>query len=309
MPSTEIGMSLAFLAGVASFFSPCVFALVPAYVGYLAGRSVSSSGDGRDNRWLTFAHGVAFVLGFSTVFISLGLAASAIGGLLYNLRDWLEIVGGVVVVIFGLHMLGVLHLRFLDYDLRPQGQPNRTRGLFASYLMGIFFSAGWSPCVGPILGAILTIALNGGNISQGIVLLAAYSAGLAIPFLFAATQISLVSQLVRKYSRVTVIVEKVMGVVLVILGVMLFTGLFQKTFSSLASFYGIYDELVLGRTVLIVMAVLAVLGLLPAYIASRKGRRFIDWWLFGFGLFPIALPMAFMLKPKSSAETQVETQV
>ena len=308
MPSPEIGLSLAFLAGVASFFSPCVFALVPAYVGYLAGRSVSSSADGRDNRWLTFAHGVAFVLGFSTVFISLGLAASAIGGLLYNLRDWLERIGGVVVVIFGLHMVGAIHLRFLDYDLRAQRAPDRTRSLAASYLMGIFFSAGWSPCVGPILGAILTIALNGGSISQGMVLLAAYSAGLAIPFLFAATQISLVSQLVRKYSRVTVIVEKVMGVVLIILGVMLFTGLFQRTFSSLASFYGIYDELVLGRTVLIVMLVLAVLGLLPATIASSKGRRFADWWLFGFGLFPIALPMAFFLKPLAPQENQSEPQ-
>ena len=108
----EIGIGLAFLAGLASFLSPCVFSLVPAYVGYLAGRSVALGTTGRENRLMTFAHGLAFVMGFSTVFITLGLAASALGGLLYDTRDWLEKIGGIVVIIFGLHMTGIIRINF-----------------------------------------------------------------------------------------------------------------------------------------------------------------------------------------------------
>src|SRR4030042_2191267 len=119
MNFTEIGIGLAFLAGLASFFSPCVFALVPAYIGYLGGRSAASARDGKSHPWVTFSHGVAFVLGFSLVFISLGVATSFLGGLLYEARTWLARIGGVVVIIFGLHMIGLMRLRFLEYDLPP----------------------------------------------------------------------------------------------------------------------------------------------------------------------------------------------
>ncbi len=299
MDFANITVGLAFLAGLASFLSPCVFSLVPAYLGYLGGRSAASAVGGKENRWLTFSHGLAFVLGFSLVFISLGVASSAIGGLLYNLRDWLARIGGVVVIFFGLHMTGVLRIPLLEYDLRPQSAPDRNMGYLSSVLMGVFFSAGWSPCVGPVLGSILTLSTWGGSISQGVILLSAYSAGLAIPFLIASTQISLVTTVVRRYGKVMRYVEIVMGVVLILVGALLLFGRFE-TLAGLGSFFGSYDELLLGRWLFLAIAALTLLGLIPAYIAWRKGRNFFDWWFFGAGLFPIALPMALLLKPDAA---------
>jgi len=303
MDFSNIGVSLAFLAGMASFLSPCVFSLVPAYVGYLGGRSVASARDGKTNSWLTLSHGIAFVLGFSLVFISLGVATSAIGGILYDLRTWLARIGGIVVIIFGLHMTGLLRLKFLDYDLRPKSAPDRNRGYLASFLMGIFFSAGWSPCVGPILGAILTLSISGGSISQGIILLTAYSAGLAIPFLIASVQIGYVTTALKKYGKGMHYIEIGMGVVLIIVGVLLFMGRFEQL-ASFGSFLGFYDELALGRLLLGIFIILTLLGLIPAYLAKKKGRSFITWWLFGAVLFPIALPMAWLLEPSDSVNDQ-----
>ena len=229
----EISIGLAFLAGMASFLSPCVFSLVPVYVGYLSGRSIASSaGTLQANRLETLSHGLAFVLGFSLVFIALGVAVSALGGLLYDLRTWLAKIGGIVVIIFGLHMTGILRIPFLEYDLRPRSKEDQSRSYFSSALMGVFFSAGWSPCVGPVLGAILTLALNGGSISQGVKLLSAYSAGLAIPFLLAAIGIGWVTKFLRRYGKVMHYIEVGTGVILIIVGVMLFLG----TFNLLARF-------------------------------------------------------------------------
>jgi cytochrome c-type biogenesis protein len=216
-------IGLAFLAGLASFLSPCVFSLVPAYIGYLGGRSIAVQSNFAD-KWRTFFHGIAFVLGFSLVFITLGVTASALGGFLVGFRDILAKVGGIIVVLFGLHLIGVLRIPFLEYDLRYQSQQSERRGLLTSMMMGVFFSAGWSPCVGPVLGAILMIALNGGSISQGIVLLSAYSAGLAIPFLIAAVGIGWVTTLIRKYGKIMRYTEIAMGVLLVVVGGMLALG-------------------------------------------------------------------------------------
>ena len=226
MDLSNISYGLAFLAGLASFLSPCVFTLVPAYIGYLGGRA--AGGEANPNqRWITFSHGLAFVLGFSVVFITLGMAVSAAGQLLYDLRIWLTKIGGIVVLIFGLHMIGVFRIPFLEYDTRIQSLPDRKWGYLSSALLGVVFSAGWSPCVGPVLGAILTIALNGGDIGLGTRLLTAYSAGLAIPFLVAALGIGGVSTILRKYSKTMRIVEIVMGVILVLVGIMLFSGTFE----------------------------------------------------------------------------------
>ncbi|MEN8172508.1 MAG: cytochrome c biogenesis protein CcdA [Chloroflexota bacterium] len=238
MDLENITIGLAFLAGLASFLSPCVFSLVPAYIGYLSGRSVASSdGDGTINRWVTLSHGLAFVLGFSVVFILLGLAASALGSLLYDLRGLLAKIGGVVVVIFGLHMTHIIRIPFFEYDLRPQSKPDRQRGYLSSAMMGVFFSAGWSPCVGPVLGAILTLSLNSGNLNQGAALLTSYSIGLAIPFLVAALGVGWVTTVLRRYGKVMHYTEIVMGVILIIVGVMLFMG----TFEQLARFGGFVD--------------------------------------------------------------------
>jgi cytochrome c-type biogenesis protein len=225
MEISQITLGLAFLAGLASFLSPCVFSLVPAYVGYLGGRAAGGENT-TSGRWLTFSHGIAFVLGFSIVFVVLGVAAAAAGAFLYDLRDWLAKIGGIVVIIFGLHMIGVFRIPFLEYDTRVSTAPDRKWGYLSSALMGVFFSAGWSPCVGPVLGTILTLAINGGSISLGASLLSAYSAGLAIPFLVAALGIGWVSTILRRYGKTMRIIEVAMGVLLVIVGIMLFSGVF-----------------------------------------------------------------------------------
>lgn len=139
MSPDNVTFGLAFLAGLASFLSPCVLALVPAYVGYLSGRSVGPSGTVVENRWMTFSHGLAFVLGFSIVFVLLGAAASALGAFLFDARQWLARIGGVVVILFGLHMLGVIHIPFLDFDTRRQVRPDPSLGYLSSMLMGVFF--------------------------------------------------------------------------------------------------------------------------------------------------------------------------
>jgi cytochrome c-type biogenesis protein len=225
MDISQITVGLAFLAGLASFLSPCVFSLVPAYIGYLGGRAAGGE-DSASNRFVTFTHGLAFVLGFSVVFVVLGVAVSAAGGLLYDLRGYLAKIGGVVVVIFGLHMIGVFRIPFLEYDARVHSNPDRKWGYLSSALLGVFFSAGWSPCVGPVLGTILTLAINGGSVALGAKLLSAYSAGLAVPFLVAALGIGWVSTTLRKYGKAMHYIEIAMGVVLVIVGILLFSGAF-----------------------------------------------------------------------------------
>src|SRR5215211_5478072 len=227
MDFANITLGLAFLAGLASFLSPCVFSLVPAYIGYLGGRAAGGEAN-TSNRFITFTHGLAFVLGFSFIFITLGVASSAFGRLLFDLRFLLAKVGGIVVIIFGLHMIGVFRIPFLEYDTRVQQLPDRKWGYLSSVLMGVFFSAGWAPCVGPVLGAILTLAMNGGSLSTGVSLLSAYSAGLAIPFLIAALGVGWVSIALKKYGKAMHYIEIAMGVVLVIIGIMLFFGIFER---------------------------------------------------------------------------------
>jgi cytochrome c-type biogenesis protein len=223
MSGAEIPIGLAFVAGVASFVSPCVFSLVPAYVGYLSSRAVTADGQITESRWGTLAHGVAFVLGFSLVFVLLGLGASAIGQLLYDSRDILMRVGGIVVIIFGLHTMGVIHIPLLEYDTRRQQAPDRRLGYLSSILMGVFFSAGWAPCVGPVLGTVLTMAASSGVISRGAVLLTAYSLGLGIPFLLAAVSIGSVSNLLRRFGPYLRYVSVATGALLIFIGVLLLT--------------------------------------------------------------------------------------
>ena len=223
---SNITLGLVFLAGLASFLSPCVLSLVPAYICYLGGRAAGGEASNQ-NRWITFTHGLAFVLGFSLVFILFNIIAGALGGLLFDLRGWLAKSGGIVVIIFGLHMIGVFRIPFLEYDVRVHRQTDPRWGYLSSLLMGVFFSAGWSPCVGPILGAIITLTVNTGSILKGVLFGSIYSAGLAIPFLVAALSVGWVTTLLRRYAKVMRIVEIVMGVLLIIVGVLLFLGSFN----------------------------------------------------------------------------------
>ena len=225
MDISNITFGLAFLAGLASFLSPCVFSLVPAYIGYLGGRAAGGEANA-NNRWITFSHGLAFVLWLQRCLYRAGTRGGRGGHFLYDLRFWLAKIGGIVVIIFGLHMIGVFRIPFLEYDVRVHSLPKKW-GYLSSALMGVFFSAGWSPCVGPVLGAILTLALNGGDLVLGAKLLTSYSAGLAIPFLIAALGIGWVSNILRKHGKVMHYVEIAMGIVLVIVGVMLLLGTFE----------------------------------------------------------------------------------
>ncbi len=237
MDPNSISIGLAALAGLASFLSPCVLALVPAYVGYLGGWSVTSAGEMARSRWVTFLHGLAFVFGFSIVFVALGMAASAVGILLYDNRIWLGRIGGVAIIIFGLHTMGVIRIPFLDYDTRHQYRPKPALGYLSSVLMGIFFSAGWSPCIGPVLGAVMGIAASGANVTRGVMLLSAYSIGMAIPFLLAALGIGGIAELMRKHTKAIRILSIVTGIVLVVIGILLLT----NTLQLLANFAPLID--------------------------------------------------------------------
>jgi cytochrome c-type biogenesis protein len=226
MASANLTYGLALVAGIASFLSPCVLSLVPVYITYLGGRAVTAGGaELPANRAQTFLHGVAFVLGFSFVFVSLGAAASALGQVLFDMRDVLTKAGGVVVIVLGLHTMGVVRIPFLYRDTRPQ-YAHAAQGLnFAtSGLMGIFFAAGWSPCLGPILGAIMTLAFSAESAQRGTLLLCAYSAGLGLPFLAAALAVGRVSQLIRSMGRYMRYIELANGVLLIVIGGLLFTG-------------------------------------------------------------------------------------
>lgn len=295
-------LGFAFFAGLASFLSPCVFALVPAYVGYLSGRSAAAMGsDEKANSWVTLRHGLAFVIGFSLVFISLGVVVGGLASVLNDITSVLVKIGGVVVTIFGLHMLGIINIKFLNYDLRPEFSADRKRGYASSALMGVFFSAGWSACIGPVLGLISTFAFNGGSIAVGVGLFAAYSAGLAIPFLIAATQIGWVTTILRRYGKVMLVTEKIMGVVLIILGALLFIGRYEALiaqFSSQGFFLSLEDadaEFRVGATMLVGVVVSALLGLVPGFIARRKGKNFVDWWFMGAGVTMVLLVVLYAI--------------
>jgi cytochrome c-type biogenesis protein len=294
MEATAPSLGLAFLAGLASFLSPCVFALVPAYISYLGGRSAANAAQKQSSTWYTVRHGLAFVLGFSAVFILLGLLSYALGALLFFFSWWLARVGGIVVMLFGLHLTGLIRIPFLDFDLRIHSDQSKPRSYLSSALMGVFFSAGWSPCVGPVLGAILTLTLNGGSVGNGAVLLSAYSAGLAIPFLLAATQISWVTFLLRRYSKASLYVERALGVVLILVGARLFSGRFS-TLARLGFFFDIFDEARVGVLLLVAFVVSLLVGLLPAWWATRQKRPFVEAWFLASGASFLVLLVLYLL--------------
>ena len=223
-------LGIATLAGLLSFLSPCVLALVPAYIGYLGGRSVSTSGVVEKKRGKTFLHGLAFVLGFSFVFILGGAAVGAVGTLIsdFTVKRWIARIGGVVVIIFGLHTMGVIRIPLLDYDTRRQVRPDERLGYLSSALMGVFFSAGWAPCIGPVLGAVMNLALFSDQVIHGVILLTAYSIGMAIPFLLAALGMGQMVTLLQRYNRAVHYLSIATGILLVLMGVMLLTGSLER---------------------------------------------------------------------------------
>ncbi len=221
MATTHITAGIAFLAGLVSFVSPCVLPLVPAYLSLLTGESVEDlkAESNAQARLQTLAHAVAFVLGFSLIFIGLGLSASAIGGALDANRSTLAQIGGVIVVILGLHMMGMLRIPWLMMDARVHVRHDRA-SFWTSGLVGMAFAAGWSPCIGPILAGILAIASQQ-HTGAAALLLAFYCLGLAVPFLVTAIAVGGVIPLLRRIAPVLRYVEFGAGAFLIVVGLVL----------------------------------------------------------------------------------------
>jgi len=219
---SNITFAVALLAGLFSFLSPCVLPLVPAYIGYLSGAVITAEGITVGRR-TTFLHALGFVLGFSLIFILLGVTAWSIGDLLYGYLPWLAKIGGVVLIVFGLALTGVFKLPFLYAEKRIQVQVNPSLGYLSSFLVGIFFGAGWTPCVGPILGGILILASNAATATQGALLLAAYSLGLGVPFLLVGAAFDAATDVIRRLNQRSHWVSIASGVVLILLGVAVLT--------------------------------------------------------------------------------------
>ena len=221
MATTHITAGIAFLAGLVSFVSPCVLPLVPAYLSLLTGESLEDlqSETAARRRVQTLAHAMAFVIGFSAIFVALGLSASAIGGVLDANRRLIAQAGGVLVVILGLQMTGMLRIPWLMMDTRPHVRHDGA-GFWTSLLVGMAFAAGWSPCIGPILAGILAIASQQHS-AQAALLLCFYCLGLAIPFLAAAAAVDAVLPMLRRIRPSLRFIEVGSGIFLIVVGLVL----------------------------------------------------------------------------------------
>jgi len=227
--STHVTAGLAFLAGLVSFVSPCVLPLMPAYLSFLTGSSVDElRGDlAPSARLSAVAHAVAFIVGFTVVFVLFGATATVAGSALRENQVLIARIGGVIVIILGLQMLGILRLKFLAMDTRFQVQTKK-RSYWASGLVGLAFAAGWSPCIGPILAAILTLAAQEHSVRQGAWLLFVYSMGLAVPFLVTAAALGVVLPVLGRIKYFLPVIEKTAGAFMILTGVVLVSNWFLR---------------------------------------------------------------------------------
>jgi cytochrome c-type biogenesis protein len=221
----DVSFPLAFLAGLLSFLSPCVLPLVPSYVSFITGISFEDLTEGADRgkvTFLTITNSLSFIAGFSTIFVGLGASSSAIGKFFFEYQDWIRIVGGILVIFFGLFVSGIIRLDFLTRErkIHLSGKP---AGYVGSFLVGMTFAAAWTPCIGPILGTILLYASSKGSTAYGLKLLAVYSLGLAIPFFLSSLMLNTFlsySSKIRRYMRVIMAAS---GLLLIVFGVLLLT--------------------------------------------------------------------------------------
>jgi cytochrome c-type biogenesis protein len=221
---SDIGVPTAFAAGVISFLSPCVLPLVPGYLSYVAGSSVDASPNGvMARRWPAVGLSMCFVLGFSTVFLILGASATALGQLLLSYRQELNVVSGSIVVFFGLFMLGLANFPRLQREFRVH--PAVAGGKPASaYVLGLAFAFGWTPCIGPILGAVLTVSAASATVAGGVSLLAVYSLGLGVPFVLAALFTDELAARLKAMGRLGRVLQILAGGLMVHMGIAMITG-------------------------------------------------------------------------------------
>lgn len=226
--TANVNILTAFLAGIVSFISPCVLPLIPAYLSFLTGSSVEELKAQSDaaSRARVMLHALAFVAGFTVVFMAIGLSASALGSAFVDYKDWIARIGGVVVIVLGLNMIGVFKIPVLMMDKRLQVR-SANRSLFASFLVGIGFAAGWSPCIGPILSLIILKASQQ-QYGEASFFLFVYSMGLAVPLLITAAAITQALTALNKIKRYLGVIEVVAGVFLVLAGLVIVTGSFGR---------------------------------------------------------------------------------
>jgi cytochrome c-type biogenesis protein len=231
----NITLFAAFIAGLLSFVSPCVLPLIPVYLGYLTGSTIS--GDEPPDRRLVFAHALMFVAGFTFVFVVLfGAPVGFLGGALGRFADYMVWVGGILLIVFGLHTMGVITIPMFNYQKKLEYGQGQAPSYVRSSLVGMTFAAGWTPCIGPLLGAILTLAIQGQNVGQAMLFLFVYSMGLAIPFLVTAWMLTAATSRLKRLNRYMGTIERVSGAFIVIIGIMLLTG----TFTYLNTFFNQY---------------------------------------------------------------------
>jgi len=223
MALAHFGLITAFVAGLLSFLSPCVFPLVPGYLSYLAGTTLSQEQGMSPVRWRVSLHALCFVLGFALIFAALGAAASVLGVLLTPYRQFLAYVAGVLLIIFGIVLTGLLPLPFLSGEHRVHVESG-TPALLRSGMVGVAFGVGWSPCMGPVLGSILALAAVSTTLAQGIVFLLIYALGLGMPFLLVGLLIDRAGPVVRRINRYTGPISIIGGVILVLTGMLILSG-------------------------------------------------------------------------------------
>jgi cytochrome c-type biogenesis protein len=216
----SVGLTISFTAGVLSFLSPCVLPLIPSYVTFITGLSLD---DVQRSRRVALVHSLLFITGFTLVFLALGATATVVGRLLHHNREWVGRVGGVLVIVLGLYLLGVFNIGAFNRERRVH-IANKPLGYAGTILVGMAFAAGWTPCIGPILGSVLTYTASSADLNHGLSLLLAYSLGLAVPFLLAALMIDRFMALLQRYRGALVWMSRASGVLLIMVGVLMLTG-------------------------------------------------------------------------------------
>ncbi len=220
-------MLIAAFAGLLSFLSPCVLPIVPPYLAYMGGISMSQMSDDAAARRSVTLSALFFVLGLSTVFLLLGFTASAFGAFFLQNQDWFVIGAGVVVMIFGMHFVGVFRIAIMDREMRVEAG-DRGGSVFGAYILGLAFAFGWTPCIGPILGSILTLAASEGSVARGTLLLGFYALGLGLPFLLVAAFFPRFKGFMAWMKRHMERIERIMGLLLWTVGLMMVTGQFTR---------------------------------------------------------------------------------